>query len=163
MPEHQTSRNSDNQGIKETVKQNNQTGKAADREKPQWGSRPWGWGCVGGADLRGNWDSELTVDYGVCHSGRNSQSHRRVHWKKCTRDKQASCTVPSLAPPPQAAPQCSKEGCPAWVSIEGPGPLQLTRGPEPSRAKMKDQTKTSGRELSNKEVDNYLMENLNPW
>ena len=82
---------------------------------------------------------------------------------KWAGDKQGSCIVPSLAPPPQPALQHSKEGCPAWVSTEGPGPLQLTRGPEPSRAKMKEQTKTSGRELSNKEVDNYLMENLNPW
>ena len=30
--------------------------------------------------------------------------------------KQASCIVPSLAPPPQAAPKCSKEGCPAQVN-----------------------------------------------
>ena len=33
-----------------------------------------------------------------------------------TRDEQANCIVPSLAPPPQAAPKDSKEGCPAWVN-----------------------------------------------
>ena len=36
--------------------------------------------------------------------------------EKCTRDEQAGSTVPSLAPPPQAVPQSSKEGCPALVN-----------------------------------------------
>ena len=36
--------------------------------------------------------------------------------KKCTIDDQASCTVLSLAPPTQVAPQPSKQGCPAWVN-----------------------------------------------
>ena len=44
---------------------------------------------------------------------------------KCARDEQVSCTVPSLAPPPQAVPQGSKEGCPAWGTTYGPTPLQL--------------------------------------
>ena len=35
VPENQTAWNSDNQGIKETVNQNNQTGKAAEGEKPR--------------------------------------------------------------------------------------------------------------------------------
>ena len=33
--------------------------------------------------------------------------------EKWAIDEQGSCTVPSLAPPPQAAQQSSKEGCPA--------------------------------------------------
>ena len=36
--------------------------------------------------------------------------------EKWARKEQASCIVPSLAPPPQAAPQGSTEGCPAWVN-----------------------------------------------
>ena len=88
VPENQTARNSDNQGIKETVTEYNQTSKAVNREKPSWavdheGGVGWGPGAdsVGGADLKGNWDSEVVVDYGSCHSGRNSQSHTRVCWK----------------------------------------------------------------------------------
>ena len=38
----------------------------------------------------------------------------REFLEKCTRDKQASCTVPSLAPPGQAV--TSKEGCPTLVN-----------------------------------------------
>ena len=34
---------------------------------------------------------------------------------KWARAKQVCCIVPSLAPPLQAAPQHSKEGCPALV------------------------------------------------
>ena len=36
MPENQTAWNFNNRGIKEIVKQNNQTGKAVDRENPRW-------------------------------------------------------------------------------------------------------------------------------
>ena len=35
-------------------------------------------GCTGRTYLRGNGDSELSVDYGGCHGGRNFQSYRRV-------------------------------------------------------------------------------------
>ena len=42
--------------------------------------------------------------------------------EKGDRDEQAS--VPSLAPPQQAASQRSKEGHPAQVNTEGPAPLQ---------------------------------------
>ena len=35
VPENQTAWNSNNNGIKETVKKNNQTGKVGDRENPQ--------------------------------------------------------------------------------------------------------------------------------
>ena len=46
--------------------------------------------------------------------------------EKCARDEQANCIVPSLAPHPQAAPPCSKEGCPAWVNTEAPPPYNLS-------------------------------------
>ena len=74
---------------------------------------------------------------------------------KCTRDKQASYIVPSLAAPPQAVLQHSKEACPAWVNTKGPTPLQLIRSPENrNRAKMKEQSKTSEGELSNEVIAN---------
>ena len=71
--------------------------------------------CVGGGDLTGNWDSEVAVDYGGCQGGGNSQPQREFI-EKCARDKQASCIVPSLAPPPQAVLPRSKESCPAQVN-----------------------------------------------
>ena len=78
--------------------------------------------CKGKAGWRRNWASELTVVYGSCPSGRNTQSHTRSIGK-CTKDEQVSCIVPSLAPPPQAVPQHSKEGCPAPVDTYRPTPL----------------------------------------
>ena len=36
--------------------------------------------------------------------------------RKWAREEEASCIVPSLTPPPQAAPQYIKEGCLAWVN-----------------------------------------------
>ena len=67
--------------------------------------------CVGRAGWKGNWDSELTVDcLRCCYGGRNSQSHITLVGK-CPRAEQGSCIAPSQAPPPQAAPQRSKEGC----------------------------------------------------
>ena len=75
--------------------------------------------------------------------------------KKFATDAQASCIVPSLAPPPQAALQHSKEGCPAWVNNKGPTPLQLIRGPKQrKRAKMKEQSKTSERGLNEEDIGN---------
>ena len=35
-------------------------------------------GCEGGADLRGNGNSEVAVDYGSCRGGRNFQPYTRV-------------------------------------------------------------------------------------
>ena len=54
VPENQTAWNSDNHRIKEMVKQNTQTSKAVDGEKPRQGSNHAGWaayseakGCTG--------------------------------------------------------------------------------------------------------------------
>ena len=92
----------------------------ADSEKPWQHSRPWGWGwlpswvgCVGGADLRGKL-SWLWAMAGVAAVG-DTPSLTWEFLEKCARDEQVSCTVPSLAPPPQAELQHSKESCPAWV------------------------------------------------
>ena len=43
VPENQTAWKSNNHGIKETVKQNNQTGKVGGRENPLQGGQPCGW------------------------------------------------------------------------------------------------------------------------
>ena len=51
-------------------------------------------GCMGGADLRGNKNSDVAVDYSGCHSGRNSQSHRREFTEKCARSY-GICPSPS--------------------------------------------------------------------
>ena len=71
-------------------------------------------------------DSELTGTTAVASVGETA-SHTREFVGKWARDKQANCIVPSLAPPPQAAPQCSKEGCPALVNTQGFTPLQFNR------------------------------------
>ena len=71
------------------------------------------------------------------------------------RGKLGSCIIPSLAPPPQAAP--ALQGglpCPAEYLRPQP-PLQLNRGPEQrNRAKIKEQSETSERELSNEKIAN---------
>ena len=76
---------------------------------------------------------------------------------KWARDEQGSCIVPSLDPPPQAAPQHSKEGCPALVNTEAPRPYNLTGAlRQRNRAQMKDQSKTPERELNNEEIANLF-------
>ena len=64
---------------KELKKQSNKI----TRPVRQWTERTWSAVAdyAGGADWTGNWDSELTVNYGCCHSRRNSQSHMRICWK----------------------------------------------------------------------------------
>ena len=59
---------------------------------------------AGRADLKENWDSELTVDYGGCTVGK-TPSLTPEFLGKWVRDEQGSCIVSSLAPPPQAAQQ----------------------------------------------------------
>ena len=80
-------------------------------------------GCRGQADLRGN---RLRVDDAIATLG-ETPSLTQESVRKCARDQQVSCIVPSLAPPPQAVPQHSKEGCPARVNTSGSTPLQLNR------------------------------------
>ena len=69
---------------------------------------------------------------------------------KCAKAEQGSCIVPSLALPPQAAQQLSKEVCPAWGGIpKAPPPYDLLGVPRPrNMAQIKEQSKTSERELS---------------
>ena len=117
---------------------------------------PTGWGESAG--WRGNWDSEVTLNYGGgCQGGSNSQSHTGG-WKvtgKWARAEQASCIVPSLAPPPQAVLQQSKEGCPALVNTEGPTPLQQNNWAETKKYGPNEKTEqTWERELSDEEIAN---------
>ena len=71
------------------------------------------------------------------------------------RAEQASPIVPSLTPPPQTAPQCSKEGCPTLVDTEGSTLYHVTDSPrQRNKAQMKEQIKTPGKELRNKEMEN---------
>ena len=81
MPENENAWNSNNQGIKENVNQNNQTSEAEDcmgqlrKTEARWWTV---WAKVAEFETA----SELTVDYGGgCQGGRNTQSHTRVHWK----------------------------------------------------------------------------------
>ena len=58
----------------------------ADSEKPRWTGEPGPAAPRWQAEQEGLTEGEtetqdLTVDYGGCHGGRNSQSHMRVHWK----------------------------------------------------------------------------------
>ena len=75
--------------------------------------------------------------------------------EKWARDEQGSCTVPSLAPPLQTVPHGNKECCPALWNTKGPAPLQLVScAKQRNMAKMKEQSKTSERQLSNEEIAN---------
>ena len=51
-----------------------------------------------------------------CHGRRNSSITQESSLKSRDRAEQASSIVPSLTPPPQTVPQCSKEGCPTLVN-----------------------------------------------
>ena len=66
-----------------------------------------------------------------------------------------SCIVPSLAPPLQTVPHGNKECCPALWNTKGPAPLQLVScAKQRNMAKMKEQSKTSKRELKDEEIAN---------
>ena len=70
---------------------------------------------------------------------------------KCARDEQASCIVPSLAPPPQKA----KKVALAWWIPKALTPYNLTGMlRQRNMAQMKEQSKTSERELSNEDIAN---------
>ena len=73
---------------------------------------------VGGADLRGSETQRWLWTKAVAKVGETPSLTRDSVEKHArdARDEQASCTVPSLAPPPQAVPQHSKEVCLAWVN-----------------------------------------------
>ena len=93
----------------------------------------------------------MTVDYGSCQWEKLPVSNEGL-LESGARDEQVSCIVPSLAPPPQRAPQCSKEGCPALGIPKAPPPYNLTGVPRQRNvAQMKGQSKTPERELSNGE------------
>ena len=80
-----------------------------------------GWlGCTGGADLRGN---RLRVDMAVATLGETPSLTQDRKW---ARDEQASCIVPSLAPPQQAVQQ---GGLPCPGEYLRPCPFTTEQGP----------------------------------
>ena len=99
--------------LKKKINENNLTYKVADSV---------GWlrktgllslaGCAEGANLRGK--LRLRADCGLQLGFATVGDTPSLTGQFV--EKQASCTVPSLAPPPQAAPQHSKDRCPAQVS-----------------------------------------------
>ena len=75
--------------------------------------------------------------------------------ERCARESRGAAFFPLWPLPERQRPQCSKEGCPAWVTTEGLTHLQLIRGPQQrNRVKMKEQSKASERELNDKEIAN---------
>ena len=66
--------------------------------------------CVGLAEGKTETQSSLWT-MAVAMVG-ETQSHMRIRWK-VGLELSRQAAVSSLAPLPQAAPQCSKEGCPA--------------------------------------------------
>ena len=129
MPENQIAWNSSNHRIKETVKQNHQTWKGADGEKSRWGSGPWrqGWLLWGSRLPRRGWLKGKLRLRGGCGLVRLPQweklpvSHESSLKSGLDRDKQASCSAPSRAPPPQAALQHR------WVAL----PRYIPQAPSP--------------------------------
>ena len=145
MPENESAWNSDNQEIKKKVNQPNQMVRTHDR---QWTTQ------VGLAEgetetQRWLWTTAVAVVG-------ETPSLTRESGGKCTREDQASCTAPSLAPPPQAAPQCSKEGCPALGGTpKALSPYNLSGAlRQRNRAQMKEQSKASERDQSYEDIAN---------
>ena len=101
--------------IKEKIHQNNQAGKAADqagwlrKTMARWQTR-WAGLSSGETETQSWLWTTAVVVVG------ETPSLMQESAGKCATDKQVNHTVPSLAPPPQAAPQHSKEGCPTWVN-----------------------------------------------
>ena len=99
LSENQTPWNSDNPGVKETFIQTGRRGGDGQSggQDPQQSQTT---GKVGVADWKTKDSKPLTVkSWGRgCKGGRNSQSHRRVHWKP---GLELSVIVPSLMLPPQ--------------------------------------------------------------
>ena len=75
--------------------------------------------------------------------------------RKCSRNKQATHTVPSLASPPQAVSQHSKEGCPSQANTSGSTPSQPISCAKTKKYGPNERTEqTSGKELSDEEIAN---------
>ena len=89
------------------------------RGRAGWEDSWWGCGLCRQGRLA-EWetkDSKLSVnDCGVATAGETPSLIRDSLLESGATVKQVSCLVPSLAPPPQTAPQHSKEGCPALAN-----------------------------------------------
>ena len=106
-------------GIKETVNQTNQSGRRemgswVGRENPGQCGGPHGWGWLKGPTVRqGRLSGKLRLRVGCgLQWGLLQQEKLPVSQENLLESgagaEQGSCIVPSLAPPPQTAPQCSR-------------------------------------------------------
>ena len=140
MPENLTAWNFDNQGIKDKINQNNETGKNLRR------------GCGGRVGWRQNWDSADCGLCGACNGGRNSQSHTRVRWT--CNSRRAALFPPWPLPHRQHCSAAKRVALPRCIPKSLP-PYNLTGALRQSNiAQMKEQSKASETELSNKGIDN---------
>ena len=162
MPENQTSWNSDNHRIKETVKQNNQTSKAVDRETPWWGSRLWRWGWMppgGRLCGRGLLKGKLSLGDSC------GLQWLLLQWEKLPVSHESSLKSGleksrwaawfPLWPLPHRQHRAAKGFALPWWIRKVPPPYNLTGVPrQRNMAQMKEQSKTSERKLSNEEIAN---------
>ena len=135
--------------LKKKINQNNQAGKAVDcmgqlrKTVATWQPSEWSWlpsdrlcgrGWRKGKTETQNW---LWTMVGVAIVG-DTPSLTREFVEKCVRDEQASCTVPSLAPPPQAA---KRVALPRWIPKALP-PHNISAAPrQRNMAQMKEQSR----------------------
>ena len=115
----QTAWNSNSQEIKEKVNQNNQTGKT-----PWWGSGPRGWSGLK-AKLRLRADCGL--QQGLLQWEKLPVSQEFIG--KWAGAEQASCTVPSLAPPHRQCCSAARRVALPWWIPKAPPPYNLTGVP----------------------------------
>ena len=74
---------------------------------------------------------------------------------KWARDKQVGCVIPSLAPPPQAAGSIARRLlCPDEYLRPCPLTTEQVHRDKRNMTQMKEQSKTSERELSDEEIAN---------
>ena len=153
MPENQTAWNSDNQGIKETVKQNNQTSKNA-----WWGGGPGGQGWL-------KVKLSLRIDCGLrwlLWWEKLPVSHKNPLESVLELSRRAALFPlwPLLYRQHHSAAR--RVALPLWI-LKAPPLYNLSAIPRQRNvAQMKEQSKTSERELSDEEMAN-LLENLKPW
>ena len=107
-------------------------------------------GCLKGKTETQSW---LWAMAGVAMVG-ETLSLTQEFLEKCTGDEQASCTVPSLAPPPQAGSAAKRVALTQWIP-KAPPSYNLSAVPrQRNMDHMKEQRKASERELSEEEIAN---------
>ena len=144
MPENQTAWNSDNQGIKEKVNQNNQTGK-----NPWRGGRLHGQGWQNGKQTQ----SWLWSTAGVVTVGETPISHESS--SESGLEPSRAALLPLWPLPPWQCCGAAKRVALTWWIPKAPTPYNLIGVPRQRNvAQMKEQSKTSERELNDEEIAN---------